>query len=384
MSFQYIQTQAELEKALEHLSTAKIVAFDTEFDRNHYTYGFTLCLVQIATSTTCFLIDPFAVQDLSGVWSVLENPDIEILMHDCNEDMRLMYLHNCSPNTIFDTSWAGKFLELEKIGLGDVLQQFAGITANKKNQQSNWTLRPLSTTQLEYAANDVLFLFELRQKLTELLQKKNRWDWFEQMMIFIAQKNYAETPSILSKQEQKMMNNFGPFDQHVLTEMYRFRDQLAARINKPPYQAITGDLMLELFEKPTLVAQWLSLKGIHYKLHNNQTARALETVRKNAEIDAKTLGIPTQKARLSSADFEARHQHMEEQKMLKKRIFEPIKKKIEEQYGTLLAPYLLSNEMIDGLLNGRYQLSDIGPIFQQKIISQTAHNLSISWPGITS
>ena len=375
-----IQTEEEFEKAVKQISTLKAFAIDTEFDHNHYAYGFTLCLIQIATPETCFLIDPFTIPDLTPLWRVLEDESCEKVFHDCGEDLRLLHLHGCSPRNLFDTSIAAKLLNLEKIGLSSVLNELLGVESSKKKQQSNWLKRPLLPMQLEYAANDVIHLLALRNIFAERLQAQNRWEWFEQMMRFLEQKDYAPKPkaSFLSPKEQR---EFNPFQQYILNELYRFRDEQAKRINKPHYQVFSESIIYQVLQEPIVLESWMDLKGIHYRIQNPTVAEQFKAVLQKAEADAKLQAISTQKRRPTQQESSEWQRKATRHNLLREQMFLPIKKWIEEYYGVHLTPYILSNETINALISGELKLSEINPLFQQGIIREAASALGIDISG---
>lgn len=378
----FIQSQEEFIRLTEHLNRLEGFAIDTEFDNNHYAYGFKLCLLQIATPDACYLIDPFEIQDLSPLWRVLENPNVEKVLHDSGEDMRLFYLHGCSPRGIFDTSIATKLLNFEKIGLGSVLSEVLGIESNKKKQQSNWLKRPLLPQQLEYAANDVIYLLKLREIFTERLQAKNRWEWFQQSMLFLEQKNYAPKTknTFLSFKEQK---EFHPFDQHILNELYRFRDEQAQRISKPVYQVIPESIIYEILQQPAVLDDWMLLKGINYRIQNELVAEKFKAIYEQAQRIAEDSQLPKFKRQLSRQEVVEAQQRATRHNALREGVFLPIKRWIEQEYSLLFAPYILSNEIISQLISGEAKLSEIGPIYQQNIIKEAASALEIDISAFT-
>jgi len=375
-SHQYIQTAAEFQRIITQLENASAFAIDTEFDNNHYRYGFSLCLIQIATIDACYLIDPYLVTDLSALWGILENPRIEKIFHDCGEDMRLLYLQGCKPQNIFDTSVAVKLLGFEKIGLGSVLNEVLGVEFDKKKQQSNWTLRPLTPQQLDYAALDVVHLIELRNLLAQRLQSQKKREWFEQMMQIVEQKNYAIEPktTFLNTKEQR---DYSPFDQYILNELYRFRDEQAQRINRPVYQLIPEKIILDIVHQPDTIDEWLNLKGIHHRLANSASATAIKKTYETAYNTAQNLGLSKQIQRLSAEELARFQKRANHHRDVKEKVFMPIKRQIETQHGPLLTPYILSNEIINTLVVGGQKLTDIAPPYQQNIVKEAAETLQI-------
>lgn len=372
----YIQTQTAFEEVVCQLQHHDTIAIDTEFDNNHYRYGFTLCLLQIATADACFLIDPYELSDLSSLWEVLENPLIQKIFHDCGEDMRLLYLHGCRPKNIFDSSVAVKLLAYERIGLGAVLKDVLDVDFDKKKQYSNWTLRPLSDGQLQYAAQDVLYLHALRQILAQQLQERGRWEWFGQSMQLLEQKNYALEPkkTFLSHKEQKELS---PFDQYILNELYRFRDEQAQKVNRPVYQVIADTVLYQILQQPATLKNWTNLKGVHHRLLNFVVAKALGQCYSEAHTTATTQGLSKSLTRTPQTEREHTQQRLRMQRHLKEDIFMPIKKQIELLHGPQLTPYILSNDLINTLASGTQKLAEITTAHQRQIIQEAAATLRL-------
>jgi ribonuclease D len=373
--YQYIKSQSQLLAAVEHLQNVSRFAIDTEFDSNHYRYGHTLCLIQIATHEACFLIDPFEVKDLSSLWQVFENESIEKIFHDCNEDLRILNLAGCTTKNIFDTSEAAKILGMERTGLSSVLEVVLGKNTNKKNQRSDWTQRPLSAIQLAYAASDVTDLEDLRNHLTQRLQEAQRWHWFEQGMEALSNKKFTTivADTFLSKDEQRKSS---PFDQYVLNELYRYRDQLARQINRPLYQVIANELLPQIIDNPALIDDWCTLKGMHYRAKNESVQQRIASIYRQATQKAQEMGLPKTIKRLSKAEWDAMQANKIAKQEARDTIFEPIRNHITESYGIQMTALICSKKTIDSLLND-LKISQMLP-YQQQIIGQAASELQIS------
>src|SRR3712207_3365626 len=85
----YIADDADFQEAITKLEKAPTLAFDLEFDDNRYTYGLTLCLIQVADLETCYLIDPFGITSLKPLWKIIENPAVVKIFHSASNDILL-------------------------------------------------------------------------------------------------------------------------------------------------------------------------------------------------------------------------------------------------------------------------------------------------------
>ncbi|MFN4144744.1 MAG: ribonuclease D [Runella sp.] len=293
-NYHLIQTPESLEKATQEMQRYGTLAVDTEFDNNHYRYGFTLCMVQMATPDACFLIDTLAINNLKPLWELLEEAQIEKVFHDCGEDMRIFYLNSCTPKGIFDTSLAAKILGYEKLSLTNILFEVLYLAPTLDKQRSDWTQRPLTDSQLEYAAYDVIHLLTLRDTLAQKLQNQQLWGTFQQMMQQTEQKDYAPKPktTFLSVAEQR---SFSPFDAYILNELYRFRDQQAQQINRPPYQIIAPAVLHHVLQDASILNHWEKVKGVHHRLRSATAGQMLKDIYNAAVSKAEEAGLSRQK-----------------------------------------------------------------------------------------
>ena len=93
----YIDTETKLKECVQELNACSVIGFDLEFDNNYFKYGFNICLIQIATEKTCFIIDPIALKtkQLKPIFEVFENPKIVKVAHSSGEDLRLLQSLGC-------------------------------------------------------------------------------------------------------------------------------------------------------------------------------------------------------------------------------------------------------------------------------------------------
>ena len=177
ISFNYIDTQKELEQCCLTLKNSTLLAVDTEFVRER-TFFPQPGLIQVSDGKDISLIDPNAKLDLQIFFELLESPDIRIIMHSSSEDIELFYHMGCGLiQNLFDTqiaaSWLGDGLSLS---LQKLIENFENVTIEKQHSRTNWLKRPLSKEQLDYAAIDVLYLNSICLIQEQLLNEKNLLD----------------------------------------------------------------------------------------------------------------------------------------------------------------------------------------------------------------
>ncbi|WCR53126.1 MAG: Ribonuclease D [Wolbachia endosymbiont of Ctenocephalides orientis wCori] len=185
-----ISTTSELEDTCEELiaKKPKFIAVDTEFIRNSLTYYPQLSLIQISSGDKSFIVDALAPKiDLSSIKKIILNQEITKVFHSCRQDIEslLRVFSEGVPTPIFDTQIAAMFCHYyhDFIGYSKVVEQYQGITLDKiKAKNSDWLKRPLSEDQLDYAINDVKYLYDLYQILFDKLEENKRMNWFQEEM----------------------------------------------------------------------------------------------------------------------------------------------------------------------------------------------------------
>lgn len=184
---QPVTTSAELLHALERLADSDFVALDTEFMRES-TYFPKLCLIQAATATHCVLIDPLALTELQPLWDFLNDPGRIKVLHAARQDLEVMSLGMTLLSSkqievtlsgpIFDTQIAAALLgHPAQIGYGALVAERLGQALAKGHTRTDWSRRPLSVEQLQYAEDDVRYLVPLYIHLRDALEQAGRTHW---------------------------------------------------------------------------------------------------------------------------------------------------------------------------------------------------------------
>ena len=146
-----------------------------------------LTLVQLGLKSKKFFLiklnrDTYSAPNLCRV---LSNPKTEFIMHYARQDLLWLKYHlKVEPKNIFCTKIASKIARTASSfhGYKDLVKELCGKDISKKEQQSDWGNPNLSTKQINYAAQDTEYLFEMKDKLTEMLEREKRIDFFNQCM----------------------------------------------------------------------------------------------------------------------------------------------------------------------------------------------------------
>ncbi len=177
-SYLFVERAEQLHEVCARLAQSEWLTVDTEFLREK-TYYPQLCLVQIASANEVACIDPLRVTDLDPLIALFSNPNILKIFHAARQDME-MFWHSqrMLPAPLFDTQVAAPLLGYsEQMGYATLVKERLGIDIDKSETRTDWSRRPLTTSQLDYAAADVRHLAELFPKMRDELNQRGRLEW---------------------------------------------------------------------------------------------------------------------------------------------------------------------------------------------------------------
>ncbi len=174
-----IAADASLASLLAQLEGDTRIAVDTEFLRES-TYFPRLCLVQIAGREALGLVDTLAGFELGPLLQFLAERSRSKVLHAAHQDLEIFaHASQAVPGPIFDTQLAAGLVGYApQIGFGDLVREVLGVTLTKGLARTDWSRRPLSAAQLEYARDDVRYLLPLADALAERLDRAGRTAWF--------------------------------------------------------------------------------------------------------------------------------------------------------------------------------------------------------------
>ncbi|AKD03005.1 3'-5' exonuclease [Pontibacter korlensis] len=375
VTIKLVEQQENLEEAVRQLSQRKELALDLEFDQNRFTYGFNLCLIQIADeSGTCYIMDPFAVTDLQPLFELLENSAITKIIHHSNNDILLLDKMGCRIKGVMDTDVAAKILNYERSSLATVLKEEFNIEIDKSQQSSNWNKRPLTEAQLYYAAIDVIYLHQIKEKLVDEIEKLGRLHWLEEENKLLEALTYTEPENPHLKLRNAYKLNF--YQQYILKDLFAFREQMGKQFNKPAPFVISNEALVDLANNPnTDIHEWLNhTKGIHGGLKRSRNEKLLKDALSDAKKGAKENNIshdyPTNRWQrpLRTPESEQRKEELTQ-----------VQKRLIEKYGEFATRLIINQGLItDYSLSGQLRCTKQ---YATAIVLSTAEELRINLPS---
>ncbi|MGH9072838.1 MAG: ribonuclease D [Acidimicrobiales bacterium] len=173
----FVEGQADLERLVAELLEAPAYALDTEFHRERSYYPH-LALVQVAWDGGLALVDPLDL-DLQPLAKVLDGPGLAVA-HAAEQDLEVLE-RACGtvPSRLFDTQVAAGFIGLSGPSLATLVERLLGRPLPKGDRLTDWTRRPLTPAQQDYAAADVVHLLDLHRVLSDELVALGRLAWSE-------------------------------------------------------------------------------------------------------------------------------------------------------------------------------------------------------------
>lgn len=246
-SYLFVERDEQLHELCTRLSRAEWLTVDTEFLRER-TYYPQLCLVQIASPDEVACIDPQKVSTLDPLVALFANPDILKIFHAARQDLELFWhSHRCLPAPIFDTQIAAPLLGYpEQMGYAALVKERLGVEIDKSETRTDWSRRPLTPSQLDYAAADVRHLAELYPGLRGDLEKRGRVDWLaEDFAALIDPAAYENHP----EQAWRRLRGLHKFRGAALScaqALAAWREQRAQQEDRPRKWVLDDDALLTL------------------------------------------------------------------------------------------------------------------------------------------
>ncbi len=274
---EYISDSQSLDKAITTLETAAFVTVDTEFMRES-TYWSKLCLIQIASDTHQYIIDPLADNiDLDRFYQLMTRKAVIKVFHAARQDVEIIYNQSGEiPVPLFDTQIAAMVCGYgESAGYETLVRDICKEQLDKSSRFTDWSRRPLSEKQLTYALGDVTHLRNIYLKLNSSLEENDRIHWLnEEMTILTSPETYDLKPCDAWKRLKFRGNNKRAHS--VLIALAEWREIQAQKQNVPRNRILKDDGLYEVSTHPTRSTSDISrLRGVPRGFDRGPYAKSL-------------------------------------------------------------------------------------------------------------
>lgn len=252
MKPEIIDSPSRMDELLVRLHDCDLIAVDTEFFRET-TYFPQLALVQIATDTIVACIDPLAFDARPYLKKLLLELPITKIFHSCSQDMEVLFYYlGKTPTSIYDTQIANALLtENQQIGYSTLVENELGVQLDKSQTRTNWLQRPLTDNQIQYAGDDVFYLYRLHDALEKKLSHTGRKQWFaeESSRIDTDQSDYQVDEDKLWKRV-KGSTKLNRKDLAIVQAAAKWREHLARQKNKTRKKILSDETIIQLALTP--------------------------------------------------------------------------------------------------------------------------------------
>jgi ribonuclease D len=219
-----VTTSPDLAELATELDACDLVGLDTEFLRER-TYRAELCLVQLSSRGDAWCADPLALSDLTGITKV---------MHASRQDVEVLFPIAGLVRPVFDTQIAAALTGLAaQVGYGELVRRLLGKDLAKSHTRTDWSRRPLSPEQIEYALDDVRYLLPLKDLLEEQLERSGRLAWLtEELHELEDTRNIATDPED-AWLRVKGLRSLDPARERLAQLLAAWRERRAIERNRP-------------------------------------------------------------------------------------------------------------------------------------------------------
>jgi len=282
MPFEHIQDEASAEGLARDLAGARRFALDLEAAGFHR-YSDRLCLIQITTPDRTYIVDPLGFDVRPILRRPLEDPDVEIVMHGSDYDLRLLDRDlDIRLRGLFDTQIAAMLIGEPGIGLAALLESRLDVRLSKKYQRADWAQRPLDPEMLEYAAGDTRHLMRLADLLRTDLASAGRMAWVEEECRYLERTATFDTEDEEGEPEDPVVRVKGARDLTArqvtaLRQALEWRDTIARERDRAPFRVVGDKPLIDaVARRPRDPGELAAIKGFPRGLAREEGRRLLE------------------------------------------------------------------------------------------------------------
>ena len=246
-----ITTTADLAAFCEAAKAEPFVTIDTEFLRER-TYWSKLCLIQMALpgkDGDAVLIDPIegAAMSMEPLYDLFRHKATVKVFHAARQDLEIFFVEGgVFPDPLFDTQIAAMVCGFgEQVGYETLVKKIARENLDKTSRFTDWSRRPLTTAQSEYALADVTHLRVIYEWLEAQLAKNGRHAWVDEELAILTDPATYTTHPDEAWQRVKTRTTSGRF-LAIVKELARFREEYCQSNNVPRSRVMKDDALLEL------------------------------------------------------------------------------------------------------------------------------------------
>jgi ribonuclease D len=283
----FINTPDALAAFAKTLQGAPVVAIDTEFVGEN-SYFPRLEIIQVATAGAVGIIDHPALPDLGPLFEILYDPAVEKVFHAGTQDLEIFYTLSKRPlASVFDTQIAAAFVGYgDAVSYASLVERVTGKHLKKLHTVTDWSQRPLSPSQLAYAAEDVTYLLPVHEHLVERLRKLDRLDWVREECRPL---EGIPTKALVEDHERfrrvKDRHRLSPRELGILRELAAWREEASRQRNQPRLRIVSDEVLVEIARLvPAHVADLRNLRRLYPRAVERYGEAIVGAVRRGLDL----------------------------------------------------------------------------------------------------
>jgi len=265
MQIQFINTPEKLAVLCQDLVDAPWLALDTEFLREK-TYYSKFCLLQVATPSLVACVDPLALEDIDSLLDIIYDTTVVKVFHSARQDLEIFYhLRGSLPTPVFDTQVAAPLLGFQdNPGYAMLVSSWLNVNLTKEHTRTDWSCRPLSEGQVAYAADDVIYLAEIYQRMLKKLTDLGRLSWLKDDFDHLSDVTVYQANPELAWLKIRGLKKLTKKQLSVAQSLAQWRERIAQQENRPRNWLLRDDLIIDLARlQPNNVGELIKVRNLH-------------------------------------------------------------------------------------------------------------------------
>lgn len=304
--YEFVTDSNNLVAFSKHANASKVLAIDTEFLREK-TYYPRLCLLQMATEDKVIIVDPFRVPNLTILADVMSNPAVTKVVHAGSQDIEILLREvGVMPSPLFDTQVAATLMgHVQQVGYGPLVSSVLGVRLKKGYSFTDWSRRPLSKSQIQYAADDVRYLPDVYLRMRDELARVNRLEWVDEELSSLCD---AESYRIDNRERFRKLKRVNQLNRRQLSaarEVAAWREKKAQQHDIPRKWVLTDEQVVEACKREArTINELFIVRGLAEKLSTRDAREIVNRIARGLDVPKEQMPILDKPSR-NEANVEA-------------------------------------------------------------------------------
>ena len=304
----YVDSPEKADRFLAEIREVPAIAVDTE-GASFHRFVDRIYLLQLSTRSVSAIFDPLAVGTPKGLGRLLEDERVEVVFHDADYDLRLLHQdYGWQATHIFDTRIAAQLLGVRTFGLAALLERYFGLKLDKKHQRADWSMRPLPQDMLDYAAQDTMYLLDLRDRLRADLERAGRLAWAAEEFARLEGTQWEATEDENGYLRIKGTRDLNRRELALFRELVHWRDDVARELDRATFRVAGNEALLEVARQaPRTLEALTAIKGVPRGIAERRGDEILAAVERGLSVpDDKLPRFPRAPRWERDPDFDTR------------------------------------------------------------------------------